>query len=50
MAAALSLGIICGLTVLWLDHQGIIALQQLRLTQTVLDGARALRQWLPGWG
>ena len=50
IAAALGLGLVFGLAVLWLDHQGIIALRQLRLTQTVLDWARDMRHWLPGWG
>lgn len=49
IAVALGLGMIVGLVVLWLDHEGLIALHQLRLPDTLLDRAQQARQWITGW-
>lgn len=49
IASALSLGIVFGLAVLWLNHQGMIALHQLHLTEIVLEQTWALQDWVTEW-
>lgn len=49
LMVALGLGIILGLVVLWIDHQGLIALHQLPLTEVMRDWAQQLRDWAADW-
>ena len=49
VASALGLGIVLGLAVLWLDHQGMIALRQLHLTEMFLEQTRALQDLVTEW-
>lgn len=46
IAVALGLGIVIGLAVLWLDHEGMIALRQLQLAEPLREWARQLRHWI----
>ena len=45
ISVTFGLGIVLGLVILWLDHEGIIALHRLQLTEMLLEWARQLRQW-----
>ena len=45
IATALGLGIVFGLGLLWLDHQNLVALHQLPLSEMLLEQVRQLRTW-----
>jgi len=46
VAAAFGGGIVLGLLLLWLDHEGVIALRQLHAMERLVEGARLVRQWM----